>query len=558
MKITRLTLVSALALLLIAFSVPNYFPNLVPHVNAVTPTLVQSAYCSASVTSTISSAGHSHTNCSTPFYASDFSFSTTAGDILLIGVTELTQNEVVTISDSQSNSIHFITDNGINSGSTKTYIAIYYINNLKAALETVNVTVASAAYLGIWLQEWFLPGSVTSVSSSIGSSSTIFCCYTGGFSQTGVLSFSVARSDIAALGTWSSTSGYTKVYINPGNEVGDFMQYSTAQAGLSTTPVSFTGWASGKSWTMASASINYNPACPKTIGLDQKAVSNTTQVTLTQAVCVGSTLVVVGTEASGNNQGVSMAISDNTGNSWYNATKVSYPIGVSASPSVYVVIAYANNSLSAADAFSINCAGVPCGGAVFSIAAYELSGWYYGGSNATCAYAVNAACHVSVSASFVVSGWSGTAQAMGTITAVGFSSIDNNAGPTSGIITQGDGTYTQAGGTNGAVVAEAGFGLLLVTATNTITGFLVPNYVNNVNSFSWLYFLIVVFLPMGEIVGVITADRRAVLDRHSLIFIFLGLLLLDSIFGVMLNVVTVTMPFIFGILFGIYLWRGRG
>ena len=98
----------------------------------------------------------------------------------------------------------------------------------------------------------------------------------------------------------------------------------------------------------------------------------------------------------------------------------------------------------------------------------------------------------------------------------------------------------------------------LVTATSTITGFLVPNFVNGVNSFSWLYFLIVVMVPMGEIIGVVTIDRNSVLDRHAIIFIFLGLLLLDSIFGVMLNVVTVAMPFIFGILFGIYLWRGRG
>jgi hypothetical protein len=97
-----------------------------------------------------------------------------------------------------------------------------------------------------------------------------------------------------------------------------------------------------------------------------------------------------------------------------------------------------------------------------------------------------------------------------------------------------------------------------VTITSTITGFLVPNFVNGISSLSWLYFLLVVMVPMGEIIGVITMDRNSILDRHAIIFVFLGLLLLDSIFGVMLNVVTVAMPFIFGILFGIYLWRGRG
>lgn len=96
------------------------------------------------------------------------------------------------------------------------------------------------------------------------------------------------------------------------------------------------------------------------------------------------------------------------------------------------------------------------------------------------------------------------------------------------------------------------------TITSTITGFLVPNFVNGVSSLSWLYFLIVVLVPMAEIIGVITMERQAVLDRHAIIFIFLALLLLDSIFGVMLNVVTVAMPFVFGTLFGIYLWRGRG
>lgn len=97
-----------------------------------------------------------------------------------------------------------------------------------------------------------------------------------------------------------------------------------------------------------------------------------------------------------------------------------------------------------------------------------------------------------------------------------------------------------------------------ITVTNTITGFLVPNFVNGVNSFSWLYFLIIVFVPMGEIIGMMTVDRGAVLDRHALIFVFLSLLLVDSIFGVMINLVTVAMPFIFGILFAVYLWRGRG
>lgn len=96
------------------------------------------------------------------------------------------------------------------------------------------------------------------------------------------------------------------------------------------------------------------------------------------------------------------------------------------------------------------------------------------------------------------------------------------------------------------------------TSTQTITGFVVPNFVNGVNSFSWLYFLIIVFVPMGEIIGVMTVDRGAVLDRHALIFVFLSLLLVDSIFGVMINLVTVAMPFIFGILFAVYLWRGRG
>jgi hypothetical protein len=96
------------------------------------------------------------------------------------------------------------------------------------------------------------------------------------------------------------------------------------------------------------------------------------------------------------------------------------------------------------------------------------------------------------------------------------------------------------------------------TLTQTITGFVVPNFVNGVNSFSWLYFMIVVFVPMGEIIGVVTMDKRSNLDRNALIFIFLAMLLLDSIFGVMLNLITVAMPFVFGILFVVYLWKGRG
>lgn len=313
------------------------------------------------------------------------------------------------------------------------------------------------------------------------------------------------------------------------------------------------------------------------------ANSGTTS-TLSSPITAGDSLIIVGGFSSGNTQNTVLQCSDTLSQTFTVAVHQNqHPNSGIAQDST---ICFVQNSLSGSDAGTVTASSAAQGTIVVAIyevtpalqfTGIEITNVCLNGAASVCIDGggappnlANPGWHMNNNnASLVLTVLGGNPiGGDDEIIATGFDRIDTSNGNSPGatnltqIIAQGGGGIISDSGTpatghwfSGVMAA---FGPFTVTATSTITGFLVPNFVNGVNSFSWLYFLIVVMVPMAEIIGVITMDRSALLDRHAIIFIFLSLLLLDSIFGVMLNVVTVAMPFIFGTLFGLYLWRGRG
>jgi hypothetical protein len=320
-----------------------------------------------------------------------------------------------------------------------------------------------------------------------------------------------------------------------------------------------------------------NPFVRQRVGANSVGTAQPSGTAGPITVIAGDGLIMIAGFASGNAQNTALTCSDTQTQSW--TTLVSENQFVNSNQAQYSAICYVPVSVGGVDSFTVTATSAAQGlinmeiyevTPALTIAGAETQDFCSNGQLGNCiASGVGFACPFKwnipfSNASLVISDIGGSASGTDNQAVVlGTVSVDQTnslAGNITQIISEGS-TLSYCinhatGSYNTGVMAA--FGPFNIVATNTITGFLVPNFVNGQNNFSWLYFLIVVMVPMGEIIGVVTIDRNSVLDRHAIIFIFLGLLLLDSIFGVMLNVVTVAMPFIFGILFGIYLWRGRG
>lgn len=332
---------------------------------------------------------------------------------------------------------------------------------------------------------------------------------------------------------------------------------------------------------------SYAAVCPASAisvqctGANSAGTPQSSATTGTITITAGDGIIIAGGLASTSSNSNTLTCSDNLAQTWTKAIEQNnFGLFARARDSV---ICYIASSVGGADGFTITTSNGATG--ILVIEAYEiLPGNTPPTVTQVCNGGVAANCQAAAGANNLISNpWSITSSSSLTVSVLGggsagdacnlvpsFSNINQENNPLCGsgnanisqAIVSGSGAFAYSSGSTdpGVSGVSASFGPVSITSTTTatLTGFLVPNFVNGVNSFSWLYFLIIVLVPMAEIIGIITMERSSVLDRHAIIFIFLSLLLLDSIFGVMLNVVTVAMPFIFGILFGVYLWRGRG
>ena len=93
--------------------------------------------------------------------------------------------------------------------------------------------------------------------------------------------------------------------------------------------------------------------------------------------------------------------------------------------------------------------------------------------------------------------------------------------------------------------------MVTVVTTSTITGWVNFNFVNV--GAGWIIFAI--FMSIGILV-VNSYAVRANVDKQAQLLVNLTGLLFGSIFGLLAGNVSIAIPFIFGFLFAIYIWRG--
>ena len=102
-------------------------------------------------------------------------------------------------------------------------------------------------------------------------------------------------------------------------------------------------------------------------------------------------------------------------------------------------------------------------------------------------------------------------------------------------------------------------GILSITVTETIVGWVFPNFIDGQNTFSWIYILGIMLFPVAFISELAYQDTRGGginLDGKSPIFLTLICLFIGSIIGVFVNLIPVLFPFLLGIILAIYIWRG--
>lgn len=103
--------------------------------------------------------------------------------------------------------------------------------------------------------------------------------------------------------------------------------------------------------------------------------------------------------------------------------------------------------------------------------------------------------------------------------------------------------------------------LISTTYTQTITGWVFPNFVAGNQNYSWFYGILVLLGPVGFIDSAFVGGKKISsenIDSGSLLFLTLIGLLIGSIIGVTLNWLPFAVPFVFAVIFGLYLWKGRG
>ena len=93
--------------------------------------------------------------------------------------------------------------------------------------------------------------------------------------------------------------------------------------------------------------------------------------------------------------------------------------------------------------------------------------------------------------------------------------------------------------------------MVVVTTTSTVTGWVDFNLAN----FSPDWILFVIFMSVG-VLFVNTYAVRANVDKNAQLIVNIIGFFIGSIFGMLANSVSVAIPFIFGMLLAIYIWRG--
>ena len=209
------------------------FNSYVPHSYASGPSIVQTAYCYATVLSTTGEVGAAHTNCATPSFYANFGSSVTTGNTLVIGV--VSQNPSVyfnTPTDTLGDTFVLAASYSA-SGAT---LEIWYAVVSSTGTNSITITTGTSTYISLWVQE--ISGiAPTTATFSTGTGSTCGCSVTS--MTLNIYSFALMFSPSAGTGTWTTPTGFTKFYTSAGNEYDVQAQSSITATGSSTISTSF-------------------------------------------------------------------------------------------------------------------------------------------------------------------------------------------------------------------------------------------------------------------------------------------------------------------------------
>lgn len=220
-------------------------------VSASGPTIVQSAYCYASMDSMTWTGGSTHASCNTPQFSHDFGTNPTGGDLLVVGATQLGSSDTMTISDSQSDTFHLLgsVSNGV--GANAGIATLWYTIISSTAADTVTITTPNLDFIAGWLQE--VSGfSTSAIYVSTGDGSGGCCKITPNIVVSGY-SAAIVETQVTGVGTWTAASNYAKLYTNAGNEYSSQFEGSVTQSG--STSISTTMSTSTSNWNMVGATL---------------------------------------------------------------------------------------------------------------------------------------------------------------------------------------------------------------------------------------------------------------------------------------------------------------
>lgn len=102
------------------------------------------------------------------------------------------------------------------------------------------------------------------------------------------------------------------------------------------------------------------------------------------------------------------------------------------------------------------------------------------------------------------------------------------------------------------------FPSITTTYTQTITGWVFPNFIDGTGNISWFYMLGIMLFPVGFIAEIAYKQNNGILnlDSKSPIFLTLVSLFIGSLIGTFTNFVPIVFPLLTGIILAVYIWRG--
>lgn len=295
--------------------------------------------------------------------------------------------------------------------------------------------------------------------------------------------------------------------------------------------------------------------------------SNVVQVTLPLKTTIGNTLLAF---AEDNGGSCSISTSDNNSNTWHALKGIFETSGCET-----VVSLYLNVTTSQALQVQFACT---CSGATMSGQVYELSGnkWHFSFANGTSTNVSACGCKTITNLTGIygmilfgaganpnsntftpTSGQWSLTTANNAHQFIEYYESPNPSISTNFLVNSASGSDLHYWAELG-LLANSGNNIITTTYTQTITGWVFPNFIDGTGNISWFYMLGIMLFPVGFIAEIAYKQNNGALnlDSKSPIFLTLVSLFIGSLIGTFTNFIPVVFVFLLGIILALYIWRG--